>query len=145
MCIRDSCGPNQFVVIERDGEVGEQAVFKKLMLISTKHASDVSDTEQLPRSDLPDGVQPVAKSVLIDLLDQRWGLAGAEMPEKIEGLAFGPDIDDQHRLLLVASDNDFVPEQSTAIYAFAVPKAALLGSDVRISKLVGSGNQELNQ
>ena len=140
-----NCGPNQFVVIERDGEVGEQAAFKKLMLISTKHASDVSDTEQLPRADLPDGIQPVAKSVLIDLLDQRWGLAGAQMPEKIEGLAFGPDIDDQHRLLLVTSDNDFVPEQSTAIYAFAVPKAALLRSDVRISNLVGSGNQELNQ
>ena len=136
-----NCGPNQFVVIERDGEVGEQAAFKKLMLISTKHASDVSDTEQLPRADLPDGIQPVAKSVLIDLLDQRWGLAGAQMPEKIEGLAFGPDIDDQHRLLLVTSDNDFVPEQSTAIYAFAVPKA-LLKSEVRISKLVGNENPE---
>ena len=136
-----NCGPNQFVVIERDGEVGEQAAFKKLMLISTKHASDVSDTEQLPRADLPDGIQPVAKSVLIDLLDQRWGLAGAQMPEKIEGLAFGPDIDDQHRLLLVTSDNDFVPEQSTAIYAFAVPKA-LLKSELRISKLVGNENPE---
>ena len=55
------------------------------------------------------------------------------------------DIDDEHRLLLVTSDNDFVPEQSTAIYAFAVPKAALLESDVRISNLVGSGNHELNQ
>lgn len=138
-----NCGPNQFVVIERDGEAGAQAAFKKLMLISTKRASDVSATEQLPRTDLTNGIQPVAKSVLIDLLDQRWGLAGAEMPEKIEGLAFGPDVDDQHRLLLVTSDNDFVPDQSTAIYAFAVPKATLLKNEVRISKLVGSENQVL--
>ena len=137
-----SCGSNQFVVIERDGESGEAAAFKKLMLISNEHASDVSAVEQLPRTELPGNIQPVAKSVLIDLLDSRWGLAGPNMPEKIEGLAFGPDIDDQHRLLLVASDNDFVPDQSTVIYAFAVPRSKLdVGSpEVRTSRLTETSN-----
>jgi hypothetical protein len=137
------CGPNQFVVIERDGESGEQAAFKKLMLISTRQASDVSSVEQLPRTNLPQEIEPVAKTELVDLLDIQWGLAGKQMPEKLEGLAFGPDIDDQHRLLLVASDNDFVPNQNTVIYAFAVPRSKLnVGSsndDIRISKVV-SGN-----
>ncbi len=120
-----SCGRHRFVVIERDGEAGENAGFKKLMLISKEFASDVSSVAQLPRQDLPVEIKPVAKTVLVDLLDERWGLSGEKMPEKIEGLAFGPDIDDQHRLLLVASDNDFVPEQETVIYAFAIPNRVL--------------------
>jgi len=120
-----SCGPHKFVVIERDGLAGEQAEFKKLMLISKEFASDVSSVAQLPREELPDEIKPVAKTVLVDLLDERWGLSGEKMPEKIEGLAFGPDLDDQHRLLLVASDNDFVPDQETVIYAFAVANRLL--------------------
>ncbi|QEG25248.1 esterase-like activity of phytase family protein [Mariniblastus fucicola] len=120
-----SCGANRFVVIERDGEAGDEAKFKKLMLVSTKSASDVSSIDQLPATELPSDVTPVAKSELIDLLDERWGLSGEKMPEKIEGLAFGPNVDAQHRLLLVASDNDFIPEQATVIYAFAVPVSAL--------------------
>jgi len=120
-----SCGRHQFVVIERDGLAGEEAGFKKLMLISKEFASDVSSVDELPPKELPGEIQPVAKTVLVDLLDDRWGLSGEKMPEKIEGLAFGPDIDDRHRLLLVASDNDFVPDQETVIYAFAVPNRVL--------------------
>ena len=122
-----SCGPNRFVVIERDGKAGDGASFKKLMLVSTADASDVSSVEQLPRRDLPDNLKPVVKTRLIDLLDNRWGLSGPKMPEKIEGLAFGPDIGTSHRLLLVASDNDFVPEQQTVIYAFAIERSLLEG------------------
>ena len=47
------------------------------------------------------------------------------MPEKIEGLAFGPDLEDGRRLLLVTSDNDFVSQNPSYIYAFAVPRKAL--------------------
>lgn len=122
-----TCGPNQFVVIERDGESGEEAGFKKLMLVSTEDASDVSSVEQLPRIDLPKEVKPVAKSVLIDLLDDQWGLSGSKMPEKIEGLAFGPNLDANHRLLIVASDNDFVSDQETVVYAFAIPTSVFQG------------------
>lgn len=123
-----SCGPNLFVVIERDGEAGPEAEFKKIMLISTSTASNVAAVEKLPRTELPAAIKPVSKMVLIDLLDEKWRLAGDQMPEKIEGLTFGPDIGTGHRLLLVASDNDFVPEQSTKIYAFAVPRSALATS-----------------
>ena len=120
-----NCGDGQFIVIERDGEVGAAAGFKKLILVSTKDATDIKSHQQLPHFRLPEGVVPVRKRVLIDLLDEQWGLAGDAMPEKIEGLAFGPNLDADHRLLLVASDNDFVPEQATLIYAFVVPRSLL--------------------
>ena len=120
-----NCGDGQFIVIERDGEIGAAAGFKKLILVSTKNASDIKLQKQLPPFRVPENVTPVRKRVLIDLLDPRWGLAGDAMPEKIEGLAFGPNLDAEHRLLLVASDNDFVPEQATLIYAFVVPRSLL--------------------
>ena len=128
-----NCNKDQFVVIERDGKVGEAAKFKKLMLVSSSHATNIQDVDQLPHFRVPAGALPMHKEVLIDLLDPSLGLAGSEMPEKIEGLAFGPDIDNQRRLLLVVSDNDFVPEQKTVVYAFAVPKRKLASPDNRLS------------
>lgn len=120
-----NCGAGRYLVIERDGEVGDEAKFKKLMLVSTENASDISGISSLPQQEIPPRVEPVSKTVLIDLLDPQWKLAGAAMPEKIECLAFGPDLDDDHRLLLVASDNDFEPKNATLVYAFKVPKTAL--------------------
>ena len=128
-----SCDNDQFVVIERDGKIGESAKFKKLMLISSAHATNIQDVDQLPHFRVPEGALPMHKEVLIDLLDPSLGLAGSEMPEKIEGLAFGPDIDNQRRLLLVVSDNDFVPEQKTMVYAFAIPKSKLASAETRLT------------
>jgi hypothetical protein len=120
-----ACGNNTALVIERDGEAGADARYKKLMLISTEKASDISHMDALPPMEIPDHVQPVTKRVLIDLLDPRWGLAGEKMPEKIEGLAFGPNLPDGRRTLLVTSDNDFERDKPSYIYAFAVPPALL--------------------
>ena len=120
-----NCGGGQYIVIERDGEIGDAAGYKKLILVSTTDATDIKNHKQLPPFRSPEDVTPVRKRVLIDLLDEKWGLAGAAMPEKIEGLAFGPDVDADHRLLLVASDNDFVPEQPTLVFAFVIPRSFL--------------------
>jgi len=128
-----NCDKDQFVVIERDGKVGDAAKFKKLMLISSANATDIRDVDQLPHFRVPTGALPMHKEVLVDLLDPSLGLAGSDMPEKIEGLAFGPDINNEQRLLLVVSDNDFVPEQKTVVYAFAVPKSKLTSSENRLS------------
>ena len=121
------------MVIERDGKVGDAAKFKKLMLISSANATDIRDVDQLPHFRVPTGALSMHKEVLVDLLDPSLGLAGSDMPEKIEGLAFGPDINNEQRLLLVVSDNDFVPEQKTVVYAFAVPKSKLTSSENRLS------------
>ncbi len=123
-----AAGPDSSIVIERDGEVGVDAKFKKLMLISTANASDISEIDALPPTEIPVQLQPVTKRVLIDLLDPRWKLAGEKMPEKIEGLAFGPDLPDGRRTLLVTSDNDFERQNPSYIYAFAVPAEMLEAS-----------------
>ncbi|MDG1874690.1 MAG: esterase-like activity of phytase family protein [Mariniblastus sp.] len=114
-----------FITIERDGLVGVEAKFKKLMLVSTKRASTISGESNLPVESLPVGVVPVKKKVLIDLLDSQWKLAGEKMPEKIEGLAFGPNLPDGRKTLFVASDNDFETAHPTAIWVFALPDSFL--------------------
>ena len=48
------------------------------------------------------------------------------VPEKIEGLAWGPDLADGRHLLYVITDNDLSLVNPTQIYAFAVDDAELL-------------------
>ena len=139
-----NCGEEQFLVIERDGAAGDAAAFKKLMLISTKQASDCREIKRLPHFRTPNNVAPVGKEVLIDLLDEHWQLAGADMPEKIEGLAFGPVFDADHRLLLVASDNDFVPEHKTQVYVFAIPKSRLVATPPSVKTSTDSPGNRAN-
>lgn len=121
-----ACDSNSFIAIERDGLAGEEAQFKKLVLVSVADASDVRSVEKLPPRELDKEIKSVSKRVLIDLLDPKWNLAGTQMPEKIEGLAFGPDFSNGDRLLLVASDNDFIRDNATMIYLFRVPEEALV-------------------
>ena len=54
-------------------------------------------------------------------------LAGSDFPEKVEGLAFGPDLTDGRRLLIVAIDNDFVAEKPILLHAFAIDRDDLPG------------------
>ncbi|MDF1746526.1 MAG: esterase-like activity of phytase family protein [Gimesia sp.] len=110
---------NEFLVIERDGEAGRDAKFKKIVKINIEHASDIKSINSLPAYEVPASVTPVKKEVFIDLLAPEYGLAGSKMPEKIEGLTFGPKLKDGRRTLLIASDNDFLIDQPTLIYVFA--------------------------
>lgn len=116
---------HEFLVLERDGKAGPAAQFKKLFRIDIREASDVSSVERLPSTTLPNGVKPVRKELFLDLLDPKFGLAGPQTPEKHEGLAFGPDLPDGRRLLLVTVDNDFVASVPTTIHAFAVDRSDL--------------------
>ena len=111
--------PGRFLVIERDSKPGAEAAFKQIVEIDIRQASDISRIDALPSTGIPAGVTPVAKQPFLDLLDSRLKLAGETFPEKIEGIAFGPKLRDGSRLLLITSDNDFLPAPSH-IYAFAV-------------------------
>ena len=44
--------------------------------------------------------------------------------EKIEGMAWGPDLEDGRRVLYVVSDNDIYPDLPTQIYAVAIDTSA---------------------
>jgi hypothetical protein len=50
----------------------------------------------------------VKKELFIDLLDPALNLAPT-IPEKLEGLAWGPDLPDGRHVLYVTSDNDLNP------------------------------------
>ncbi len=117
----------EFLVLERDGRAGSAAVVKKIYKIDIAGATDIRALKQLPATGIPAGITPVSKSLFIDLLDPAFGLAGASFPEKIEGLAFGPDLADGRHLLLVTSDNDFLATQPTRIFAFAIDHLDLPG------------------
>jgi hypothetical protein len=121
-----AAGDGKFLVIERDGALGSEAAFKKIMAIDIKNATDSSHIAKLPAKGLPKGVHPVKKSTFIDLLDPRFGLAGSKLPEKIEGLAWGPSLPDGRAVLWVCVDNDFKSEAPNLFYAFAVPRGAMM-------------------
>ncbi len=104
----------EFLVLERDGLGGTDAKCKKLFHIDLTAATDVSGAV------LPKDATPAKKRLFLDLLDKRHGIAGANCPEKFEGLAFGPDLPDGRRLLLVTADNDFIAEKPFRLYAFAI-------------------------
>lgn len=116
----EAIAPNRLLVIERDGKAGTTAEIKHLYEIDLSQATDISSIERLPAQGIPDGIRPVSKKLFIDLLSSEYGLADQAFPEKIEGITFGPKLDDGARVLIVTSDNDFKPDQPTFIYAFAV-------------------------
>lgn len=114
---------HEFLVIDRDNRSNLQTppqapTRKKIYKIDLNGATDVSGMT-LPAGPLPAGVTPVGKSLFIDLLDPDLNLAST-IPEKIEGLAWGPDLPDGRHVLYVISDNDLNPALATQIYAFAI-------------------------
>ena len=116
---------HEFLVLERDAKAGKEAECKMLFLIDIDGATDISGIDALPPAATPADVRPVAKRLFLDLLDPRFGLAGPKLPGKIEGLAFGPDLDDGRHLLLISTDNDFRPREPSRLFAFAIDRTAL--------------------
>jgi len=116
----EAIGPNRLLAIERDSVPGEAAKVKLLYEIDLSKATDIRSIPSLPSTRIPHGVVPVAKRKFLDLLEPQYGLLGRTFPEKIEGIALGPNLADGSRTLIVTSDNDFKPDQPTEIYTFSV-------------------------
>jgi len=116
----EAIAPGRFLVIERDGKPGTPGSIKHIYEIDLREATDISHVDSLPATGLPAGVRAVTKRLFLDLLDPKWGLVGEAFPAKIEGITFGPRLKDGSRLLLISSDNDFKPDESSYVFAFAV-------------------------
>lgn len=112
----------RFVVIERDNSKGAAAKSKRLRIADLAGATEIHGVESLPkkRKDLPATITPIATRDWVDLLALDPATAKAGFPEKIEGLAWGPDLPDGRRCLLVTSDNDFLPDQPTYVWVLGV-------------------------
>ena len=134
-------GRSQLLVLERDDRSGVEAQYKRVVRIDLDKASDISRFEQLPADELPRGVRPVERREFLDLLDARHGLAGSMLPEKFEGMTFGPNLPDGRHLLLISVDNDFKLDAPSQIFAFAFTKSDLpeLAWHYRIAAELGSG------
>ena len=120
---------HEFLVLERDNRSNLQSppqapTRKTIYKIDLDGATDVSGVESLPAGALSLNIVPVGKELFIDLLDPAFDLAPA-IAEKIEGLAWGPDLGDGRHLLYVISDNDLNPILATQLYAFAVDPSLL--------------------
>jgi len=115
---------HEFLVIERDSRIGTAAVTKQIYRIDLTGATDISTRGTTSSNGLPQtadpNIVPAKKTLFIDLLAPAYGLAGATFPEKVEGLAWGPDLADGNHVLLVTTDNDLVAANPTRIWAFAV-------------------------
>jgi hypothetical protein len=114
----------EFLVVERDNRSNLQTppqapTRKTLYKIDISGATDISDFDSLPADALPADITPVTKTLFIDLLDPAFNLS-ATIAEKIEGMAWGPDLRDGRHVLYVISDNDLNPALDTQIYAFAI-------------------------
>ncbi|HEY0764130.1 MAG TPA: esterase-like activity of phytase family protein [Pyrinomonadaceae bacterium] len=120
---------HEFLVVERDNRSNLQTppqapTRKTIYKIDLTGATDVSGIDSLPAGALPASVTPVSKTLFINLLDADLNLS-ATIPEKIEGLSWGPDLPDGRHLLYVISDNDLNPSLATQIYAFAIEPALI--------------------
>jgi hypothetical protein len=115
---------HELLVLERDGAKGAKARCRRVYRVDLRETDETASAtlaaiDALPRSGIVSGVRPLKKTLELDLLDPAHGLAGDDMPEKIEGLSFGPALADGRRTLLVSTDNDLIPENPTLIWVFA--------------------------
>jgi hypothetical protein len=120
---------HEFLCIERDGASGTAATMKKIMKArltsgKTKFTTDISDVAELPDKHLPDSIHPMKKFEFINLLDPKFGLAGASFPKKVEGLTFGPRLGGKISLI-VCTDNDFQAMQPSRFFWFTLDQSDL--------------------
>ena len=114
---------HQFLVLERNNRgIGVGAEFsppnKKLFKIDLDGAEDVSD-ETFDAATCPDGkVQKTGP--FADLAANTLAALGNNVPEKWEGLAIGPILDDGSRLMLAGTDNDYSVTQNAGGAQFDV-------------------------
>jgi hypothetical protein len=119
---------HQFLVLERDSKSGSEAKDKRLHLIDLNGATDVHGYKSLSESGLVEeeaagAPHPVYvhKRPFLDIL--QFGIQG--IPEKFEGLTFGPLLEDGRLMLILSTDNDFSKTENTRFFAFAIDPAEL--------------------
>lgn len=104
--------------------VTSSAVVKQVWAIDLSKATDANDITGLSAdaaTGLFAGKQLLDKEVMFDLVAmlKAAGFKDTEIPSKLEGLAFGPDVDGYH-VLYVTNDNDFIPGVAGSNRQFAI-------------------------
>jgi hypothetical protein len=119
----------RFLVIERDSKSGNAAQQKRIYLIDTTNATDVSKIDSLPAGrlqDFKDGtIQSVKKHLVLDLLSPDSGIDRQLVDKKQECLTFGPTLSDGRITLILGVDNDFDVSTPSVFYVYAMSPAFL--------------------
>lgn len=107
---------DEFIVLERDNrglgvEVTAAPLHKRLYRIDLRGATDIAGVSLAGSNELPAGVVAVGKRPEADLLAALQSV-GSTIPEKLEGVAFGPRLASGGRIALVGSDNDYSVTQT---------------------------------
>jgi hypothetical protein len=115
---------HEFLVLERDNrglgvEQTAAPLHKRLYRIDLRGASDIRNVSLTGSNTLPSGIVPVSKQDEVDLLAALRSV-GSDVPEKLEGLAIGPQLLSGGRVALVGSDNDYSVTQTGAGEQFDV-------------------------
>ena len=102
-----------FLAMERSFSVGAPGTGNtiKLYVVELAGAKNISARASLAGQ--LDKIRPVQKTLLLDLDDLGIPL------DNVEGMAFGPDLADGRRTLVLVSDNNFAPAQFTQFLLFA--------------------------
>lgn len=103
-------GKNQLLVVERSYSTGTQACTVKIFLCDLKNATDVKNSASL----LANNIQLASKKLILNL--DELGI----FIDNIEGITFGPRLDNGNRSLLLVSDNNFSEKQKTQFLLFEV-------------------------
>jgi hypothetical protein len=140
-----SLGNGKFLILERDnrglsvdGTVSTEVASKRIYQIDLTGATNVANVSLAGTNDLPLGVTAAAKvaTPFIDIAAAMRAM-GFQVPEKIEGFAFGPRLADGGITLIIATDNDFSVTQNGAGTQFDVCVNA--GNTARIEVGLGAG------
>jgi hypothetical protein len=105
---------DRFLVVERASAEDAEGIFTnyvRLYEADLGGATDVRDVASLAEG----GFTPVAKRLVLDL-----NAAGIGAIDNIEGIAWGPDLANGNRSLLLVSDNNFNETQVTQFIALEV-------------------------
>jgi hypothetical protein len=99
-----------FLSMERSFSVGAPDTGNTIKLFTL----DLSGAQNVNGRDVLTGpIEPARKTLLLDLDDLGIPL------DNVEGMAFGPDLADGRRTLVLVSDNNFAPAQFTQFLLFA--------------------------
>jgi hypothetical protein len=129
---------HEFLVDERDGKGlgdGSKAKVKQIFKIDLNDATDIQGMGGTAAAKVA-----VSKTLFLDLVDalKANGMTVDQIPAKIEGLAFGPDVKEKGRTLhtlWIANDNDFLQDYDgvagsnpNQFFVFGFTDADLAGS-----------------
>jgi hypothetical protein len=106
-----SMGDDQFIVLERSFSTGRLACTIKIFMADLKGATDIKNNPSLKQTP---AAKPATKKLLLNM-----DSLGVYV-DNIEGVTFGPTLQNGHRSLLLVADNNFDKLEKTQFFLFEI-------------------------